>query len=172
MKKSNIILIGMPASGKSTAGVILAKLLGMDFIDADLLIQKRANMTLPELISQEGPQGFIEIENWFNSEIQAENTVISTGGSAVYGVDAMKHFQEIGTIIYLEVDYYIISNRIMDIEGRGVVLKDGQTLKDLYAERIPLYEKYADITIPEKSSRLEEVVQKIASAWRKYNKSE
>ncbi len=171
MARNNLILIGMPGSGKSTAGVILAKLLGMDFIDSDILIQKESKMTLPELIAQEGPDGFIEVENWFNTHIDVQKTVIATGGSAVYGVDAMKHFKETGVICYLQVDYEEISMRLMDIEGRGVVLRDGQTLKDLYDERIPLYEKYADFTVSEEKCDVERVVAKVSEAYKEYKES-
>jgi len=160
--KSNIILIGMPASGKSTVGVILAKLLGMDFIDTDLLIQKKTGKKLSQIISDEGLDRFIEIENNICCELEAENSVISTGGSVVYGSDAMKHFQNMGKIVYLEIDYDTLKARLHHTKQRGVVLKKGQTLKSLLNERVVLYEKYADIRLPEEGMGIEETVQKLS----------
>ncbi len=168
MKKSNIVLIGMPASGKSTAGVILAKVLGMDFIDADIVIQKKTGKRLADIIEEEGVQGFIDIENSINAGIEAENTVIATGGSAVYGKEEMEHFKEIGTVVYLEVPFDELDSRLSDIKGRGVVLKEGQTLHDLYEERVPLYEKYADITVSEDGWNAEKIVVDIAQKWQEF----
>lgn len=159
--KNNIVLIGMPGVGKSTAGVILAKILGYHFIDSDIVIQQTEKSLLRDIISQEGIDGFIEIENRINSSIVAEKSVIATGGSAVYGEDAMKHFSETGTIIYLSLDYDTLSERLGNIKNRGVVIRENQTLHDLYSERVPLYEKYADIIIPEDNCTVEETVQKI-----------
>lgn len=155
MAKNNIVLIGMPGVGKSTLGVVLAKELGYEFVDADLLIQKREKCLLKEIIAKKGISGFLQIENEVNSSIEAEKTVISTGGSVIYGKEAMQHLSEIGTIIYLKLDYATLDSRLGSLKGRGVVLKDGQNLKDLYEERIPLYEKYADIIVDEKGLDLE-----------------
>ena len=138
MKKDNIVLIGMPGVGKSTVGVILAKVLGFQFVDADLVIQEKEGKLLREIIAEEGPDGFIAVENRINSEIEAHHSVIATGGSVVYGKEAMEHLRQIGTVIYLKLDYADIDRRLSDIKGRGVVLKDGQTLKDLYDERVVL----------------------------------
>ena len=160
MSKSNIVLIGMPGVGKSTVGVILAKELGFKFLDADLLIQQQEGRLLREIIAKEGAEGFIEVENRVNASICAERTIIATGGSAVYGKEAMQHLKEIGTVVYLEVSYDTIRSRLEDIKGRGVVLKSGQTLKDLYEERIPLYRKYADVVISEEHLNIEQTVQK------------
>ena len=146
-KKSNLILIGMPASGKSTVGVILAKVIGFDFIDSDLLIQRREGMRLSEIIEKKGVDGFIEVENEVNASIEAEQSVIATGGSAVYGKEAMEHFREIGAVIYLQVDYEVIRKRLHNIKRRGVALRENQTLRDLYDERCALYEKYADMIV-------------------------
>ncbi len=154
----NIILIGMPASGKSTVGVVVAKRLGYDFVDTDLLIQKKENRLLKEIIDDVGNEGFLEIENRVNCEVQAEHTVISPGGSVVYCTEAMKHYKEIGTIIYLQVSYETINERISNAKNRGVVLKDGQTLRDLYEERIVLFEKYADYVVSEEGLSLEETI--------------
>ncbi len=159
--KKNIVLIGMPGVGKSTVGVILAKVLGYEFVDADLLIQKREKRLLKEIIAQEGQEGFLQIENSVNASIEAEGAVIATGGSVVYCKEAMEHLKQIGTVIYLKLEYNILKKRLGNLRGRGVVLKDGQTLKDLYEERVPLYEQYADITVDEKNTGAEETLQKI-----------
>jgi shikimate kinase len=147
--KNNIILIGMPGVGKSTVGVILAKVLGMSFIDSDLVIQEKTGKRLKEIISEQGIDGFNAVENQVNSELLVENSVIATGGSAVYGKEAMQHFQEIGTIVYLAIDYGDLIGRLGDLDERGVVHREGQTLQDIYEERVVLYEKYADITVKE-----------------------
>lgn len=159
--KKNIVLIGMPGVGKSTVGVILAKVLGYEFVDADLLIQKREKRLLKEIIAQEGQEGFLQIENSVNASIEAEGAVIATGGSVVYCKEAMEHLKQIGTVIYLKLEYNILKKRLGNLRGRGVVLKEGQTLKDLYEERVPLYEQYADITVDEKNTGAEETLQKI-----------
>ena len=135
----NIVLIGMPGVGKSTAGVVLAKVLGYEFIDADLIIQQQEGKLLREIIAEVGTDGFIEVENRVNSQIEVEKSVIATGGSVVYGKEAMQHLREIGTVVYLKVSYDILEKRLHDIKGRGVVLKDGQDLRGLYEERVPLY---------------------------------
>ncbi len=143
----NVILIGMPGSGKSTVGVVLAKKLGYRFIDSDLVIQEKCQKLLYQLIEERGEAGFLMLENEINASIMAKGAVIATGGSAVYGKEAMRHFQEIGRIVYLKLPFKELETRLGDLHERGVVLKEGYTLQDLYEERIPLYEKYADITI-------------------------
>ena len=163
MRKNNIILIGMPASGKSTMGVILAKILGYNFIDSDILIQEKDGRNLPQIIEDEGIEGFIEIENRVNAGIETEKTVIATGGSVVYGKEAMDHFKNIGRIIYLKVDMDVLTKRLHHTKQRGVVMKDGQSLIALYNERGPLYEKYADIVVEEGRDGFEEVIAKILS---------
>lgn len=157
----NIIFIGMPASGKSTVGVVIAKRLGYDFIDTDLLIQKQENRLLKEIIADVGNEGFLAIENQVNREVEAEHAVISPGGSVVYCKEAMEHFKEIGKIIYLKVSYETINSRISNAKNRGVVLKEGQTLRDLYDERTKLFEKYADYVVSEDGLRLEETIDKV-----------
>ena len=147
--KKNIVLIGMPGVGKSTIGVILAKELGYQFIDSDLVIQQQEKRLLREIIEQEGVDGFLEIENRVNAGIQAEGAVIATGGSAVYGAEAMEHFRQTGTVVYLRLTYEKLKKRLGNLRGRGVVLRKGQTLHDIYRERSVLYEKYADIIIEE-----------------------
>jgi len=157
MKKTNLILIGMPASGKSTVGVILAKVLGYGFIDTDILIQRAEKKRLAQIINEVGVDGFLEVENRVNASVEADHCVIATGGSAVYGEDAMRHFKEIGHIMYLKTDFETIRKRLWNIRQRGVALREGQTLRDLYDERSVLYEKYAD-TVIEESGDAEDVV--------------
>lgn len=156
--KDNIVLIGMPGVGKSTIGVVLAKVLGYSFMDADLLIQQQEGKLLHEIIKEAGTEGFLEIEGRVNSQIQAERAIIATGGSVVYEKEAMEHLKEIGTVVYLQVSYSILEKRLNDIKGRGVVLKDGQNLQALYEERTPLYEAYADIVVEEEHMGVEETV--------------
>lgn len=158
---NNIILIGMPGVGKSTLGVVLAKVLGYEFLDSDLLIQKQERRRLHQIIEQEGVDGFKKIENRVNASIDAENTVIATGGSAVYCEEAMQHLKSIGKVVYLKVSLDVLSKRLRNLKGRGVVLKKGQTLDDLYEERSPLYEKYADLVIDQEGKDLEASLQAV-----------
>lgn len=164
MKKNNIILVGMPASGKSTVGVILAKILGYNFVDADIVIQKKEGRKLSEIIETEGIDGFVEIENKINQGIEVEKTVVATGGSVVYGKEAMEHYKNIGTVVYLKVDMSVLTKRLKDVKQRGVVMKDGQSLVSLYNERSVLYEKYADIVVDEEDHSMEEVVADLLAA--------
>ena len=157
----NIILIGMPGAGKSTIGVILAKMLAMDFTDSDLVIQKEEGRTLSRIIAEEGTEGFIEIENRILASLNLKKTVIATGGSAVYGKQAMQHLSEDGIIVYLHLSYDAVSERLHDIKGRGVVLREDQTLFDLYEERCLLYEQYADLTIEEDGLCVEETLEEV-----------
>lgn len=161
MNKNNLILIGMPGVGKSTIGVILAKILGYHFIDSDLIIQHQEQRLLKEIIEQKGIDGFLAIENQVNAGLDVKKAIIATGGSAVYGKEAMEHFQKIGTIIYLKLDFEALEKRLGNIKNRGVVVREGQTLKNLYEERIPLYESYADITIDEAGRNPEETIEAI-----------
>ena len=163
----NIVLIGMPGVGKSTVGVILAKMIGYHFVDTDILIQEQENRLLCDIIESDGVEGFLKIENKINSNINITDSVIATGGSVIYGKEAMEHLGEIGTIIYLKLPYNILDERLENIKGRGVVLKDGQGLHDLYEERIPLYEKYADIVIDEEGLSVEETLEKILEVLNK-----
>ena len=160
MARTNLVLIGMPASGKSTVGVILAKVIGYDFIDTDILIQKAEKKRLSQIIEEVGVDGFLEVENRVNASVEADRCVIATGGSAVYGEEAMRHFKKIGHIMYLKTDFETINKRLKNIKKRGVALKKGQTLRDLYDERVVLYEKYAD-TVIEETGDAEDVVVKI-----------
>ena len=144
---NNITLIGMPGAGKSTIGIVLAKVLGLDFLDSDLLIQKEEGRLLWQIIRDEGSDGFARIEERVNSSIQVQNAIIATGGSVVYSDKAMQHLRSISTVIYLQTSCATLAARLGDLTRRGVTFRPGQTLEDLYNERIPLYEKYAHITV-------------------------
>ena len=155
----NLILTGMPACGKSTLGVVLAKTLGMKFVDTDLLIQEVENCRLQEIIDERGMQEFLSIEEKVLSEIEAENSIISTGGSAVYSDKAMKHLGSIGDVVYIKLSLDEIERRLNNIKTRGIAMKPGETLADLYNMRVPLYEKYADITIETEGMGIEESIE-------------
>ncbi len=159
--KKNIVFIGMPASGKSTVGVIVAKELGYSFIDTDLLIQKQEGCLLKDIIAKKGVDGFLEVENQVNRDVVAERAIISPGGSVVYCEEAMEHFKEIATIIYLKIGFEQIQRRLRNIKNRGVVLREGQTLKMLYDERAELFEKYADITIVQDEKDVEGTIAEV-----------
>lgn len=148
-KDRNITLVGMPASGKSTVGVLLAKRLGFSFVDVDIVIQEREKRLLKEIIAQEGMDGFMAVENRINASLDVDRSVIAPGGSVIYGNEAMEHLKEISTIVYLKLSYEDVKARLGNLVDRGVVLKKGMTLLDLYQERVPYYEKYADITVDE-----------------------
>ena len=154
----NIVLIGMPGAGKSTVGVVLAKRLGFRFLDSDLVIQERYGKLLEELIRAHGVEGFWKIEEEVNASLDCDRTVIATGGSAIYGERAMEILSEQGTIVYLRLPYEEIASRVGDLNARGVTVRQGQTLKELYEERLPLYEKYADVTIDCEGKELREIV--------------
>ncbi len=157
-KDRNFTLIGMPASGKSTIGVLLAKRLGYSFVDVDIVIQEKEGRLLKEIIAQEGTEGFMAVENRINASLEAEHSVIAPGGSVIYGKEAMEHLKEISTVIYLKLTYEELESRLGNLVDRGVVLKEGMTLRDLYNERVPCYEKYADITIDETGQTAGETV--------------
>lgn len=157
-KERNYTLIGMPASGKSTVGVLLAKRLGFSFVDVDIVIQEREKRLLKEIIAQEGIDGFMAVENRINASLDADCSVIAPGGSVIYGKEAMEHLREISTIVYLKLSYEDVKKRLGNLVDRGVVLKDGMTLLDLYNERVPYYERYADITVDETGQTVGETV--------------
>ena len=160
----SIILIGMPSSGKSTLGVLLAKRLGLEFTDSDLLIQKSEGKLLHEIISERGNEGFLDVENRVNKTIEERNSVIATGGSVVYCDEAMEHLRTVGKVVYLYAPLEEISRRLGDFSHRGVIMRNGNTLEEMYAEREPLYEKYADITVDVCSNSMAESLEKIIAA--------
>lgn len=164
MNKQNVVLIGMPASGKSTCGVIAAKVLLKNFFDTDLLVQGLEQSRLQELIDTRGTDYFFEAEEKAILSLQLEATVIATGGSVIYSEKAMQHLKSLGTVIYLRMSYEKMLERINDLTTRGIVVKNGTTLLDMYNERIPLYEKYADCIIDCDRNTVEETVEKIIKA--------
>lgn len=157
----NIVLIGMPGAGKSTVGVILAKTLGFDFIDTDLIIQKNTGKKLIEIIDTDGLDGFLKVENDILSSLKCEKSVVATGGSAVYSKDGMENLKKLGKIVYLSLDEGEIERRIKNITTRGIAMQKGATLKEVYKEREPLYKQYADITIDCADTTAEECIEKI-----------
>ena len=163
----NIILIGMPACGKSVTGVILAKSLKMNFIDADLLIQERAGKSLQDIINADGIETFKSIEEEVLNVINVKSTVIATGGSAVYYDSAMRHLKENGVVVYIEASLATIKKRLKNIRTRGVAMEKGQTIDSLYEMRVPLYEKYADCTVRSHRYRAENTVEDIISGLEK-----
>ena len=163
----NIILIGMPACGKSVTGVILAKSLKMNFIDADLLIQERAGKSLQDIINADGIETFKSIEEEVLNAINVKNTVIATGGSAVYYDSSMRHLKENGVVVYIEASLATIKKRLKNIRTRGVAMEKGQTIDSLYEMRVPLYEKYADCTVRSHRYRAENTVEDIISGLEK-----
>lgn len=160
----NIILIGMPGSGKSTLGILLAKKIHYGYIDIDSVIVAKEGKLLPELIEELGNEGFLEVEARVNSSINARRCVISTGGSAVYRGDVIEKMKENGIVVYLKITYEEVFKRLGDLKKRGVVLKEGFTLKDLYEERAPLYEKYADYIVELDKNSVEDSAEKIRKA--------
>lgn len=163
-RNENIVLIGMPGAGKSTVGVVLAKHMGRRFLDSDLVIQEKTGKLLHEIISEKGLEGFLAVENEINSGLEKNGSVIATGGSVIYGQQAMDHLRQTGTVVYLKLSFEEIRSRLGDLKKRGVALKEGQTLRDLYEERIPLYEKYADFILECDRKSIRTIVEELAEA--------
>lgn len=154
----NIILIGMPGSGKSTVGVILAKTLGMDFVDTDLLIQRREKRLLQDIIDKDGIEYFLDRERDAVLSAEFNGAVIATGGSVILRDEAMAHLKKSGTVIFLDVPAEELEKRLSNIKTRGVAAEKSETVKDIYNKRIALYKKYADITVNADSLSREQTV--------------
>lgn len=166
MKKTNIVLIGMPGAGKSTVGVLLAKAMKMPFIDTDLLIQQKHNKYLQEIINEIGVEKFLYIEEKIALELNVKNHVIATGGSMIYSNSALNHFKKDSMLVYLQLRYDEIERRIANISSRGIAMDKDQTLIALYSERVPLYEKHADITVNCSGKDIEAIVTEIKNRFR------
>lgn len=162
----NIILIGMPGSGKSTCGVVAAKLLLKNFFDTDLLIQNREGLRLQQIIDEKGLDYFARAEEEAILSLDIAGTVIATGGSVVYSPAAMDHLHRLGKVIYLHLEYETMCRRIQNLDSRGVVLQAGYTLQDMYNERLPLYRRYADAVIKCDNNTVEQTAQQIARCAR------
>lgn len=160
----NVILIGMPSCGKSTCGVVLAKTMNKGFVDTDLLIQQKEGMALQEIINRRGNEYFHQVEEKVLCDFEGYNYVVATGGSAIYYEKAIEKFKQNGTVVYLKVSLETVLARLRNIKTRGVTLAKGQTLEDLYHQRIPLYEKYADVVIESEGCSVEDLVEKIIQA--------
>ncbi|MBQ2701453.1 MAG: shikimate kinase [Clostridia bacterium] len=163
-RKNNVILIGMPGSGKTTIGTELSEKIGYGYVDSDSVIVAREGKRLNEIIADVGREKFLDIEAKVNSEICADRCVIATGGSVIYREQAMEKLKTMGKIVYLKLSYESIASRLGDLQKRGVALKDGFTLMDLYHERTPLYEKYADISVDLTGLDVQRSVEKVAEA--------
>ena len=162
--KNNIVLIGMPGAGKSTIGVLLAKAMNYEFLDTDITIQKENGKKLFEIINEKGLDEFLRIENDVLARVNTSNTVVATGGSAIFGKEAMEHLKSIGHVVYIRLSLEEIIRRVSNIKTRGIAMKKGKTMEDVYRERVPLYEKYADIVVDAESTTIEEAVEKIMRA--------
>ena len=163
----NIILIGMPGCGKSTMGVLLAKTLGYEFVDTDLIIQKNTGRLLHKIVEEDGKEAFLDIEKDAILTLSTDGAVIATGGSAVLRADAMEHLRKNGIVVYLSLPYMAVSKRIRNIKTRGIAFGEGETLRDIYNQRLPYYEKYADITLKCDFGTVEKNVTKLVDILRR-----
>lgn len=160
----NLTLIGMPGSGKSTVGVVLAKTLGFSFLDVDLVIQERQGALLQELLDRHGDQGFLDLEGETICSLSPKRTVLAPGGSCVLRASAMAHLKSLGPIVYLRLSYPALEGRIHNLATRGIAFAPGQTLKDVYDQRRPLYERWADLTVDADGQRLEDTLAAVIQA--------
>lgn len=161
--ESNIVLIGMPGAGKSTLGVLLAKAIGMDFIDTDILIQRHEKRVLQKIIDEDGIDSFLAVEESVVSGLSERNSVIATGGSVVYSEKAMTNLKQRGTVVFLHVSYEELCARLTNIKSRGIVLKKQGNVRDIYLERAPLYARYGDLTIDCTGKTVEACVDELLS---------
>ncbi len=159
----NIVLIGMPACGKSTAGVVLAKRLGLGFIDADLVIQAQSGMLLQGIIDTKGIDAFFTAEEKALTSIECDRCVVATGGSAVYSERGMSHLKKSAVLVYIKLSLNEIEKRLTNLSARGVAGAADKTLGQLYDERVPLYEKYADAVVDADGLSIEQVIKEITS---------
>lgn len=162
--RDNIVLIGMPGAGKSTVGVLLAKRLAKNFVDTDVVIQSAEGRTLQEIVDEEGHLVLRAIEERELTQLALRHHVIATGGSAAYSERAMGALRRHGVIVYLKVDYPTLTRRVTNLGSRGIAKAAHQTLADVFAERIPLYEQHADIVIDCSHLTQEQVVDSICAA--------
>jgi shikimate kinase len=169
---SNLILIGMPAVGKSTLGVLLAKRVGFAFIDTDLLIQTGEGKSLKRIIQERGREGFCDLEANYVRRLSTKRTVIATGGSVVYRPQAMAHLAELGTLIFLDIQLALLSQRLKQLDSRGVVQMPGQSIAQLYTERRPLYRKYARVTVDCSHCTPDEALNKLVDALQENGRRE
>lgn len=167
MSKKNVILIGMPGAGKSTVGVLLAKRLGLDFIDTDLLIQRRHGRRLQQIIDLEGLDRFLRLEEEVLLDLHAQGAVVATGGSAIYTESGMAALKGSGTAVFLDVPLPTLKKRIRDIDSRGLAVEPGETLVDLYRRRLPLYRYHADLQVDGSGKSAEEMAAAVAAALEK-----
>ncbi len=164
MQKRNIILIGMPASGKSSAGILLAKAMGLNFLDTDVVIQAQQGRLLQDLLDTDGMAAFLAIEKTTLLGLSPIATVVATGGSVIYSAEAMAHLARTGVVVYLETELDELQRRLGNMAERGVAISPGMSLDDLYTQRTVLYKKYADVTITTTGDGVEDTVAKIVAA--------
>ena len=164
----NVILIGMPGSGKSSVGVVLAKAMGYRFLDVDLLIQERENALLQEMIDQNGVDYFLDVERDVLCSVECSRTVVAPGGSCVCREEAIRHMRDLGTVVYLQLSLDEVERRIHNLATRGIALQPGQTLADVYEYRVPLYERCAHITVPADGQSLAGTVEAVKKALAAY----
>lgn len=166
---NNIILIGMPGSGKSTVGVLLAKALGYSFIDTDLLISRKAGKPLQHILNDDGLDRFLELEQKVGSTLDCDYTIVATGGSMVLSQSAMEHLRSLGRVVFIKVPFDEIKRRVTNITTRGIVFHKNETLENVYEQRTPLYEFYADLVVdvPSADSTIEQTVEKAAETLKK-----
>lgn len=159
--RDNLVLIGMPGSGKSTLGVLVAKALGLDFVDTDLMLQRQAGMRLAEILARHGTDGFLAMEDQLLASLEVEKTVVATGGSAIYHARGMAQMKALGPVVWIDVPFRELRRRLGDLAARGVVLDEGQTLRELFEERRPLYSQWADLRLPSGREPLEATVARL-----------